>query len=594
MDVLQRLGLSWTKAVGGRGPAPPGVIPFPLGFIFTQRARLQAPTSAIIPSILGTELALVLSLCSHRLNHAFLFTVRSHKQQLQLGLQFVPGKTVVHLGPRHSVAFDLDVHDGRWHHLALELRGRSVTLVTACGQRRTPISLPFSRDPALDPQGSFLFGKLNPQTVPFEGALCHFSIHPVGQATHNYCTLLRKECGQAHTPRPWVGTLPHADSGPPLALHTEPDFLGLQNLTTVAPALQFHLAGVTMLPSRPTKPLRTSSVAPPRHSPAQTPRPPATLLAKKKVLSSVLPASPTHSSRPEHHPSQSSATQHPKSHRAKPSTPAPSVAPLKSPRRSHKAFPPPFTKSAPVTKKPDPTVHPVPAVAPGATRKPTQKKPNSPRPPTTSAKPLLPATGTSKKPVSTQKGQARKQRPKSGRASGPVPALNSTVRSSVPTALPLSLLPNPSSLGALQPSATAIPLGLSPGGSGTTRSRKPTGSATKKARSQSGSPKPASLSRGKAVGIVPWTHPTMGPSPSQQTPPAPALVPARLLTSTPQWTTSGYAFFHLEGPTPFPLLMGPPGPKGDCGLPVRLCGGWEVVGSLCHLSEWVGHGVARE
>ena len=53
------------------------------------------------------------------------------------------------------------------------------------------------------------------------------------------------------------------------------------------------------------------------------------------------------------------------------------------------------------------------------------------------------------------------------------------------------------------------------------------------------------------------------------TTPAPALAPSRFLSSSPWPTSHSYSFFHLAGSTPFPLLMGPPGPKGDCGLPVR-------------------------
>ena len=278
VDVLQQLGLSWTKAVGGRSPPPPGVIPFQTGFIFTQRARLQAPTAAVLPASLGTELALVLSLCSHRVNHAFLFAVRSRKRKLQLGLQFLPGKTVVHLGPRRSVAFDLDVHDGRWHHLALELRGRTVTLVTACGQHRVPVSLPFHRDPALDPDGLFLFGKMSPHAVQFEGALCQFSIYPVAQVAHNYCTHLRKQCGQADTYRPQLGPFFPRDSGTLLTFQTDLARLGLENLTTATPALGSRPAGrgpgVTVVPAVPVKPMRTSTTRPPQpitSHPAWTP-----------------------------------------------------------------------------------------------------------------------------------------------------------------------------------------------------------------------------------------------------------------------------------------------------------------------------------
>lgn len=576
VDVLQRLGLSWIKAAGGRSPPPPGVIPFQSGVIVTQRARLQAPTAAIIPAALGTELALVLSLCSHRVNHAFLFAVRSRKHKLQLGLQFLPGKTVVHLGPRRSVAFDLDVHDGRWHHLALELRGRTVTLATACGQRRVPVPLAFHRDPALDPGGSFLLGRMSPHAVQFEGALCQFSVYPVTQVAHNYCTLLRRPCGQADMYRPQPGPLLPRDSGAPFAFQTDLALLGLGNLTTAMPALGSRPAGRgprgTVVPPTPTKPLRTSTTDPHRHvsvgDPARTPLPPAKLSASQ-VLPPVPRAPPASSPTPVQSLQKSPATKTPKSHPTKPAAPSPPVAPVKSPRPAQKAALPSSRKSAPPTKKPvPPTLHPVPAQVSRPTGKPVQRNPVTPRPPPPSARPLPPAAGASKKPFPPVVQTEAKM---SSRAREPAPARTSTHRPPQPTVLPPSPAPSPGSTRTTQPLAAAMPPTLTPG-SVPTGSKKPTGSeATKKARPK----KPVPLGPGKAARDVPLSDPTTGPSPSQsrpgrQTTPAPALAPARFLSSSPWPTSSGYSFFHLVGPTPFPLLMGPPGPKGDCGFPVRM------------------------
>lgn len=580
MDVLQRLGLSWAKAVGGRSPPPPGVIPFQSGFIVTQRARLQAPTTAVIPAALGTELALVLSLCSHRVNHAFLFAVRSRKHKLQLGLQFLPGKTVVHLGPRRSVAFDLDVHDGRWHHLALELRGRTVTLVTACGQRRVLVPLAFHRDPVLDPEGSFLFGKMSPHAVQFEGAVCQFSIYPVTQVAHNYCTHLRKECGQADTYRPRLGPLLPRDSGASFAFQTSLALLGLENLTTAMPALGSRPAGrgprVTVVPTTPTKPQRTSTTDPHRRvpvgDPAHAPLLPAKLSASE-VLSPMHPASPASSTTPGQPSQKSTVTKIPKSHPTKPSAPSPSIVPVKSPRPTQKAASPSFTKSAPPTKKSvPPTSHPVPPRVSHPTVKPIQRHPVTPRPPPPSARLLPTATGASKKPFSPVVQTEAKM---SSHASEPAPARTSTHRPPQPTVLPPSSALSPGSTRTARLPATVMPPTLTPG-SLPTGSKKPTGSeATKKDRPKSSPRKPVPLRPGKAARDVPFSEPTTGPSPrqprpGQQTTPAPALAPARFLSSSPQPTSSGYSFFHLVGPTPFPLLMGPPGPKGDCGLPVRL------------------------
>lgn len=579
MDVLQRLGLSWAKAGGGRSPPPPGVIPFQSGFIFTQRTRLQTPTAAVIPASLGTELALVLSLCSHRVNHAFLFAVRSRKHKLQLGLQFLPGKTVLHLGPRRSVAFDLDVHDGRWHHLALELRGRTATLVTACGQHRVPVPLPFHKDPALDPEGSFLFGKMNPHAVQFEGALCQFSIYPVTQVAHNYCTHLRKQCGQADTYRPQLGPLLPRDPGTTFSFQTDLALRGLENLTTAAPALGLRPASRdprgTVVPATPTKPLRTSITDPHQRAaargPARTPLPPAKLSAGE-VLPPVPPASRAASATPVQPLQKSTATGSPRSHPARLSATPPSTGPVKNPRPTQKAARPSFTKSAPPTKKPVPsTSHPLPAKASPPSVRPIQRTLVTPRPPLPGARPLLLATGSSKTPLSpVGQNEAKMSR----HASEPATAHTSTLRPPQPTVLSLSPVPRPDSTGTTPPPATSLPPTLAPG-SGPTRTKKPSGSeATRKARPKSSPRKPVPLRPGKAARDVPLNDPTTRPSPRQSRPSrpttsAPAFAPARFLSSSPWPTSHSYSFFHLAGPTPFPLLMGPPGPKGDCGLPVR-------------------------
>lgn len=589
VDVLQRLGLSWTKA---GSPAPPGVIPFQSGFIFTQRARLQAPTGSVIPASLGTELALVLSLCSHRVNHAFLFAVRSRKHKLQLGLQFLPGKTVVHLGSRRSVAFDLDMHDGRWHHLALELRGRTVTLVTACGQRRVPVLLPFHRDPALDPGGSFLFGKMNPHAVQFEGALCQFSIYPVTQVAHNYCTHLRKQCGQADTYQSPLGPLFSQDSGRPFTFQSDLALLGLENLTTATP-LGSQPAGRgpkgTVVPATPTKPQRTSPTNPHQHiagrGPAQTP--PAKLSASN-TLDPVLPASlgsSTRTPRPAaSQPSQKiTATKIPKSLPTKPSAPSTSIVPVKSPHPTQKTAAPSFTKSAPPTQKHVPTV---PAKVSRPAEKPIQRNQGMPRPPLPSTQPLPPTTSSSKKPIPTL---AQTEAKVTNHASKPASARTSTHKPPPFTALSSSPAPTPGSTRTTRPPATMVPPtsgtsaprtapAVPTPGSAPTGNKKPTGSeASKKAGPESGPRKPVPLRPGKAARDVPLSDLTTRPSPrqsqpSQQTTSALVLAPAQFLSSSPRPTSSGYSFFHLAGSTPFPLLMGPPGPKGDCGLPVRLSG----------------------
>lgn len=583
VDVLQRLGLSWTKAGGGRSPAPPGVIPFPSGFIFTQRARLQAPTATILPTALGQELALVLSLCSHRVNHAFLFAIRSRKHRLQLGLQFLPGRTLVHLGPRQSVAFDLDVHDGHWHHLALELRGRTVTLVTACGQHRVPIPLPSRRDSMLDPQGSFLLGKMNPRAVQFEGALCQFSIHPVAQVAHNYCAYLRERCRQVDTYGPQVGALFPWNSGPAFALHPEPAFLGLGNLTRAPATLSarpvVRAPMVTMAPAMPTKPLRIVPPDVPQHSSAQTPPGPAKQSVRK--TSSPSPSASLASSTRIFHPAAAQPLQITVTSPTKrPPTKTPpsslSVTPVKGPHPTQKTAAPLPTKPVvlPAQKPVTRTPHLAPSKASSPTGRPVQKTFVTPRPLAPSPQPLRPTVGLLKKSAiptvaeskskitSWASKQVRTSAPKSLQqtivSQSPVPYLGSTRASlTLATALPPLGFGNPRMAPPTHDSSST------PAGSKKFKGLE----ASKKTRPKNSPRKPIPLRPEKTARDA--LSRDLTTKPSQLSTPL-VLAPAHLLSSSPRPTSSSFPFFHLPGPTPFPMLMGPPGSKGDCGLPVSL------------------------
>lgn len=207
VDVLQQLGLSGRRLGGssssGTRSVPNGVIPIRSGVILTPRARIQVPLSTVIPvTYTSTNLSLILSLSVHRINSAFLFSVLSKKRRVQLGVQFVPGKVLVHVGHRSSVSFDYDVHDGRWHSMALDIQGQQIFFHTSCGRKIAHESLQSKRGEALDAEGSFLLGKMNHNSVSFEGAICQFDIYPSAKAAHNYCDYIKKHCREADTYRP--------------------------------------------------------------------------------------------------------------------------------------------------------------------------------------------------------------------------------------------------------------------------------------------------------------------------------------------------------------------------------------------------------
>lgn len=206
VDVLQQLGLSERRAglsSSGNRPIPNGVIPFRSGVILTPRARVQVPLDTVVPlSFSINNLSLVFSLSVHRINSAFLFSVLSKKRKLQLGVQFSPGMVSVYVGQRSSVSFDYDVHDGQWHNMAVNIHGHQVSLHTSCGNKSMYLELRSKNEEALDPEGSFLLGKLNSTIVPFEGAVCQFDIYPSAKAAQNYCDYIKKHCREADTYRP--------------------------------------------------------------------------------------------------------------------------------------------------------------------------------------------------------------------------------------------------------------------------------------------------------------------------------------------------------------------------------------------------------
>ncbi|NWR06325.1 CORA1 protein, partial [Paradoxornis webbianus] len=269
---------------------PQGVIPFKSGVIFTQRARVEAPLSTLLPAGSSSDLLLVLSLCSHRVNNAFLFAVRSKKKKLQLGVQFVPGKIIVYVGHKRSVYFDYNVHDGQWHNIAINIRGQTVTLFTSCGKRRVHADLHFKKDEALDPHGSFLFGKISQHSVQFEGAICQFDIYPSAKAAHHYCKYLKKQCRQADTYRPnlppLIPLLPRDPSASPSTPQpTAPSLQGLRNLTTAAPNLEL---------GRVTAPLKTRGSGATTPTLLSTPqsRPRLTTKATKVTVAPPVPSRP--------------------------------------------------------------------------------------------------------------------------------------------------------------------------------------------------------------------------------------------------------------------------------------------------------------
>ncbi|KTF94324.1 hypothetical protein cypCar_00038804 [Cyprinus carpio] len=224
VDVLQRLALR--PELGSR-TVPAGVISLHSGIILTTRARVTTATRSVFPPELFWNCTLVLSVRSHRLNSAFLFSVLSGNR-IQLGLEISPGKITLHAGPANATVFAYNLHDGRWHHLAFVLNGQSVTLHSPCSESDGGVTQKLPVLPErLNPRGTFRLGgtsTLLPGAVPFEGAVCQFDVVPSAQAQQNYCSAIRRQCRENDTYRPVPPALLPLPSRhtPPLLAHTLP------------------------------------------------------------------------------------------------------------------------------------------------------------------------------------------------------------------------------------------------------------------------------------------------------------------------------------------------------------------------------------
>ncbi|NWR99295.1 CORA1 protein, partial [Motacilla alba] len=409
---------------------PQGVIPFKSGVIFTQRARVEAPLSALLPAGSSSDLLLVLSLCSHRINNAFLFAVRSKKNKLQLGVQFVPGKIIVYVGHKRSVYFDYNVHDGRWHNMAINIRGQTVTLFTSCGKRRVHADLHFKKDEALDPHGSFLFGKISQHSVQFEGAICQFDIYPSAKAAHHYCKYLKKQCRQADTYRPnlppLIPLLPRNPSASPSTpQRTEPSLQGLKNLTTAAPNLEF---------GRVTAPFKTRGSGTTTPTLLSTPpsRPRLTTKATKVTVAPPVPSS-TKSQVPTQSPRGVGTT-------LRVSQPTPSTHRGKTPLPTAKRAPPTSQSLVTASRK----------ESEQETKKKTNQKPTiGPPEALSTVKPLRKVTDNTTSSVHLVTLKQTPQNP----SRGPIPKKPSPTRRVDPSIIPLVYTKPP--LGSARPSSRA-------------------------------------------------------------------------------------------------------------------------------------------
>lgn len=207
IDVLHHLGLSGQAmhhpTTGStihlsRASSPQGIHLTAFGVLLSTQSAIEVPISQVGASGLGSSFAILISLRSYGANNAFLFSIRN-KNRLQFGIQLLPRKVMVHTGGKHSACFDYRVHDEQWHTFAIDVTEKSVSLYTQCGRKH--FSKEILSKVQFDSHSLFTLGRMNSQSVNFEGVLCQLDIIPSAQASTNYCKYVKLQCRQADTYR---------------------------------------------------------------------------------------------------------------------------------------------------------------------------------------------------------------------------------------------------------------------------------------------------------------------------------------------------------------------------------------------------------
>uniref|UniRef100_A0A4X2KKN8 Thrombospondin-like N-terminal domain-containing protein n=3 Tax=Vombatus ursinus TaxID=29139 RepID=A0A4X2KKN8_VOMUR len=200
-------------------PLPQGVHVAETGVILTSDTHIEAPTRKILPSSLGWQFTIVIGLLSHRVNNAFLFSIRN-KNRLQLGVQLLPKKVVIHIGGKLAASFNYSVHDERWHSFAIAIQETVVSMFVECGKKQFRKDI-LSRVQAFNADSVFTLGSMDSHSVHFEGVICQLDIIPSAEASANYCRYRKQQCRHVDTYRSETG-FPHTTTLPGLVLEKSP------------------------------------------------------------------------------------------------------------------------------------------------------------------------------------------------------------------------------------------------------------------------------------------------------------------------------------------------------------------------------------
>uniref|UniRef100_U3BXE9 Collagen alpha-2(XI) chain isoform 4 n=1 Tax=Callithrix jacchus TaxID=9483 RepID=U3BXE9_CALJA len=185
-----------------------GICPADVAYRVARPAQLSAPTRQLFPGGFPKDFSLLTVVRTRPGLQAPLLTLYSAQGVRQLGLEL--GRPIRFLyedqtgrpQPAAQPVFrGLSLADGKWHRVAVAVKGQSVTLIVDCKKRVTR-PLPRSARPVLDTHGVIIFGARILDEEVFEGDVQELAVVPGVQAAYESCEQKELECEGGQRERP--------------------------------------------------------------------------------------------------------------------------------------------------------------------------------------------------------------------------------------------------------------------------------------------------------------------------------------------------------------------------------------------------------
>uniref|UniRef100_A0A4W4G8Z1 Fibrillar collagen NC1 domain-containing protein n=1 Tax=Electrophorus electricus TaxID=8005 RepID=A0A4W4G8Z1_ELEEL len=182
----------------------------------TKKAQISAPTKQLFSGHFPENFSIMTLVKAKAGLQAFLLSIYSDQGVQQLGLEL--GHSPVFLyedqnrmpTPEDYPLFTgINLADGKWHHIAISVQNKNVTLLLDC-KKRMSRPLPRSNKPMVDTRGITVFGARLLDEEVFQGEIQQLLIASNPQAAYDFCEHYSRDCDtslpkvQAQDPNTYV------------------------------------------------------------------------------------------------------------------------------------------------------------------------------------------------------------------------------------------------------------------------------------------------------------------------------------------------------------------------------------------------------